>query len=368
MRKVFNEYVAAKWRIRVFAIEPVVEQQNVADFLSRRSLHRVDIAGAAGLGGGAAGAAVLNGSQSDIDAAAVRLNPTMVGFGAGESTFGWRFYPRVQVPKHDDLIRRAERAFLGDRLVDGEMQVEPGQRECTAFIVMPNFVSAIEFTTVAGWFHHGALREVRPTEMEASVALCRKLGTAKQQLAEVKERLDASGHISGPHVRCNEVEILQDRIHQLEDILPTQHYVSALPYGSDPVDAAIFESRGGNLAPTLTAWHGQPPDGTTDASLMIEGRGFSVHDTRVVVGNTPAEATPISRTVLLVKIAANAQTITGPDGKAYYDVNVATPNGVSNHLLIEVRRNELSRQESHSWWDACLSTPTRSSRAPGRGR
>jgi hypothetical protein len=204
--------------------------------------------------------------------------------------------------------------------------------------------------------------------MEASIALCRKLNTAKQQLAEVQERLEASGHMSGPHVRCNEVEILQDRIHQLEDLLPTQHYVSALPYGSDPVDAEIFESRGGNLAPTLTAWHGQPPDGTTDASLMIEGRGFSVHDTRVVVGNTPAEAVPISRTVLLVKISAYAQTMTGPDGKAYYDVNVATPNGVSNHLLIEVRPGDASRREAHGWWEACFATRGDAIRTPARGR
>ncbi|HEY2157764.1 MAG TPA: IPT/TIG domain-containing protein, partial [Isosphaeraceae bacterium] len=121
--------------------------------------------------------------------------------------------------------------------------------------------------------------------------------------------------------------------------------------------AEIFESRGGNLAPTLRAWHGQPPDGTTDASVMIEGRGFSVHDTRVVVGNTPADAVPISRTVLLVKISANAQTMTGPDGLSYYDVNVATPNGVSNHLLIEVRRGSQARREARSWWDDFCFTP-----------
>ncbi len=143
---------------------------------------------------------------------------------------------------------------------------------------------------------------------------------------------------------------------------------SALPYGSDAVDAEIFESRGGNLAPTLTAWHGQPPDGTTDASLMIEGRGFSVHDTRVVVGNTPAEAVPISRTVLLVKILANAQAMTVRDGRSYYDVNVATPNGVSNHLLIEVRRAEGPRREARGWWEACFSEAGAAIRAPTHDR
>ncbi len=45
-RRLFTEYVSSKWRIRVFAIEPVLEQQNVADFLSRRSIKHVDVAGA----------------------------------------------------------------------------------------------------------------------------------------------------------------------------------------------------------------------------------------------------------------------------------------------------------------------------------
>ena len=353
-RRIFNEYVAAKWRIRVFAIEPVVEQQNVADFLSRRSLKHVDVAGAAGPGAGvgAAGAAIAGGSQSEVDAAAVRLNPTMVGFGAGESTFGWRFYPRVRVPSQDDLIRRAERRLFGDDPSGAEHQIEPGQRECVAFVVMPSFVPAIEFSIFSGWFHHSAVRLGRPTDMESSLALCKKLETAKGDLAAAKRRLLAEGNGAASRLRCSEVEILEDRLRQLEDLLPTQHYVSALPYGSEPVAAEIFESRGGHLAPVLTAWHGQPPDGTGDASIMIEGRGFSVHDTRVLVGNTPAEAVPISRTVLQVRIDAHAQAMTAPDGRSYYDVHAATPNGVSNHLLIETKRpGPPSRREPEGWWE-----------------
>jgi hypothetical protein len=291
------------------------------------------------------GAIFSGGWQSDVDAAAVQLNPTMVGFGAGESTYGWRFYPRVAVPPKDDLLIRAEQALLGDVLDTGERQIEPGQRECIALVEIPTFVPAIEFTTVGGWFRHTPGREGRPTGMESSIDLCKRLSQAKQDLDEIRRRLDAQGDRPGLHSDCPEVQILGDRIHQLGNLLPSQHFVSALPYGSDPLNAEIFESRGGHLAPTLTAWHGQPPDGTTDASLLIEGRGFSVHDTRVVVGNTPAEALPVSRNVLLVKIAANAQALAAPDGKTYYDVHVATPNGVSNHLLIEVKRAEKHRDE-----------------------
>lgn len=356
-RRLFNAYVSSKWRIRVFAIEPVLEQQNVADFLSRRAIRHVDIAGAAGSGGGAAGAALSGGSQSEVDAAAVRLNPTMVGFGAGESTFGWRFYPRVQVPAHDDFVRRTERLIRGEDPAYGEQQLEPGQRECTAIVVMPNFIPAIEFTLVAGWFHHSGMRIGRPSEMGYSLLLCKKLHQAKEELAAVKRRLEADGHRSGPRLRCSEAEILEDRLQQLEDLLPTQHYVSSLPYGSDPVDAAIFESRGGHLAPRLTAWHGQPPDGSSEASIMVEGQGFSVHDTRVLVGNKPADAVPISRTVLQVKIAAGAQAMAAPDGKAYYDLHVATPNGVSNHLLIEARHTAEPPREPDGWWAIACPDP-----------
>lgn len=366
-RRLFNEYVAAKWRIRVFAIEPVLEQQNVADFLSRRSLRHFDLAGAAGSGpgSGTAGAAVAGGTQAEVDAAAVRLNPTMVGFGAGESTFGWRFYPRVQVPARDDLVRRVERTFLGDEPGGVEHQVEPGQRECVALVAMPSFVPGIEFSIVSGWFHHSSLRIARPTDMETALALCKRLRRAEDELAAAKARLQAAPGADA-RARCAEVAILEDRLRQLADLLPTQHYSSALPYGSEPVGAELFESRGGHFAPVLTAWHGQPPDGTTDASVMIEGRGFSVHDTRVLVGNTPADAVPISRTVLQVKIAAHAQAMSAPDGKSYYDVHVATPNGVSNHLLIEVRRPaDAARAEAPCWWDACFRTPTHAIRPAG---
>ena len=203
---------------------------------------------------------------------------------------------------------------------------------------MPSFVSAIEFTTVAGWFHHATVvGPGRPAEMENSLAMVKKIEKAREDLAAARRGLGPQPVQDDSPVRGRQLEILEHRLHQLEALLPTQDYVSALPYGSEAVGAEIFESRGGHLAPVLTAWHGQPPDGKGDASIMIEGRGFSVHDTRVIAGNAEAEAVPLSRTVLQVKIPAKARTMIAPDGKCYYDVHAATPNGISNHLLIEVR-------------------------------
>ncbi len=43
----FVKYVEAKWPLRVYAIEPVIAQQNVADAFGRRVQSSLDLAGAA---------------------------------------------------------------------------------------------------------------------------------------------------------------------------------------------------------------------------------------------------------------------------------------------------------------------------------
>ena len=49
--------------------------------------------------------------------------------------------------------------------------------------------------------------------------------------------------------------------------------------------------------------------------------------------------------------------MTTPDGKSYYDIHVATPNGVSNHLLIEARRPTDPRPEPEGWWAIACPDP-----------
>ena len=92
--------------MRVYAIEPVIAQQNVADGYGRRTQSGFDIAGAAPVAplkllGGLASAGLASERRSIEDETAIRLNPTMVGFGAGENTFGWIFYPRIQTKMRD---------------------------------------------------------------------------------------------------------------------------------------------------------------------------------------------------------------------------------------------------------------------------
>ena len=94
--RIFDHYVSTKWPLRVYAIEPVIAQQNVADAFGRRKLSSLEIVGSAYAGPIKALTGIANQRQAADDETAIRLNPTMVGFGAGQSTFGWIFYPRLQ--------------------------------------------------------------------------------------------------------------------------------------------------------------------------------------------------------------------------------------------------------------------------------
>ena len=43
--RVFQKYVDTKWPLRVYAIEPVIAQQNVADAFGRRKFSAIDLVG-----------------------------------------------------------------------------------------------------------------------------------------------------------------------------------------------------------------------------------------------------------------------------------------------------------------------------------
>ena len=107
--RLFEKYVNAKWPLRVYAIEPVIAQQNVADAFGRRTQSAFDLAAVAPVGplkalSGLASAGLASERRGAEDETAIRLNPTMVGFGAGESTFGWIFYPRIQTRTRDGRL------------------------------------------------------------------------------------------------------------------------------------------------------------------------------------------------------------------------------------------------------------------------
>ena len=123
---------------------------------------------------------------------------------------------------------------------------------------------------------------------------------------------------------------------QLRDMMPTQRMIVRVPTEADNNDSRIFCSLGLQLRPSLVGWHGRPPEQGVESTVFVEGRNFSLHDTHVVAGGQPAQAVLVSRHLLKVTISRDASPIPNKGGNPLLDINVATPNGVSNHLLIEM--------------------------------
>jgi hypothetical protein len=325
----FEQYVQAKWPLRVYAIEPVIAQQNVADVFSRRSQSAFDLVESGVVGPVKAIAGFGTERRGGQDETAVRLNPTMVGFGAGQSTFGWIFYPRIQTNggRNGRLLTDVA-LLLNGQFPDPfgtDQSIEPGQRECTVLIETPNFIPKIEFVTVADWFRTSEVGGGQKSDLEKASVLGRKLVAAENALGQAK--------INGQY-SAEEYQVAVDRLKQLRDLMPTQRLVVRVPFSGDHNDSRIFCSQGLQLRPSLLGWHGRPPVRGEASTIFLEGTNFSVHDTHVIAGGRDAVSVLVSRNVLEVTIAKDAAPTPSVSGNSLLDITVATPNGISNHLLI----------------------------------
>ena len=178
--------------MRVYAIEPVIAQQNVADAFGRRTLSSLDMVGSASPARSKAIAGVADQRQAADEETAIRLNPTMVGFGAGQSTFGWIFYPRLQTSGGNGRSLTDVALLLNGRVPDptgSDQSIEPGQRECTALVEMPNFIPKIEFVTVANWFRTSEVGDGQKSDLEKASALGRKLVRRKRRSSSPRSRV-----------------------------------------------------------------------------------------------------------------------------------------------------------------------------------
>jgi hypothetical protein len=381
-RTAFNRYVQARWPMHVFALDPVVQEQNIEDSYARR--REVQIAMAMAFASGRMSAAALNRytRRMETDMATLALNRTTVGFSHGSDTFGWRFYPRVQSPPTRGGLAAFTETLCGPS-ADADLasrQLEPGIRECTAILVMPSFVPAVTFDVRTNWFK---LAHPRCTEPSLEDAV-----SCSQMIASLHNtNLHALSHACS--LPTTALRPLLRRIEQLDRELPLQSLTAQLPYENTAGGFELFSTGTTALAPELLGWYGAPgvdPDRTT--SLYLIGRGFSVHDTSLIAGGRPVPITLISREVLRADIpagvatlptmpqpaasmpeevpppAGTAATLPSPgaspsspvsgqpslcsDGLALcnsremVDLHLATPYGVTAHMLVPVARQSLS--------------------------
>jgi hypothetical protein len=337
VQQVFNEYVRRKWPIHVYALDPQVEQQNVLDAYSQRTELQLALSVALSAGKIGFNNATKYARQLDEDLITIGLNRTAVGFGAGRSTFGWQFYPRVQSPPAPSNPARV----LGILLYNGtrpdygltHRRIEPGQRECVAMIVTPDFVPSIRLTSMANWFGLGKHSEQRldPDEL---LRLSRKLQSARCALAATADQ--------GKY-RPGELARMADRVDQLENLMPTQDFRVVLPEEGDFSGSEIFSSDAANLSPTLYTWFGEPPTVGKDSQVFLLGKAFSVIESQVIAGGVTAPYELLSRNVIKVTIPASARTVDVKERAPAkcFDVHLATPNGISDfHLLIPAKEEK----------------------------
>jgi hypothetical protein len=182
---------------------------------------------------------------------------------------------------------------------------------------------------------------------------------------------------------------LQNKAQQLEARLPLQSTMVQVPYENTLGGFAMFNTGITDLAPELYGWYGAPGINTNDTtSLFLIGNHFSVQGTRLVAGGVNVtDMEMLSRQVMRVTIPKNAlmierdtgkfardpvkpaaQEITAnvkdlratfdynkiqgkavldgdvkltkpapaapPEQELFVDVHIATPYGVTSHLLI----------------------------------
>jgi hypothetical protein len=380
-RAAFANYVRVRWPIRVFALDPVSEEQNVDDSYARRRELQIAMAMASASGPLNAQAMQRYTRRLELDMATVQLNKTAVGFAHGSDTFGWRFYPRVQTPP-----TRGGLAALGETICGptsdadlAQRRLEPGCRECVAIIVMPAFVPWVNLDIRTNWFSLTCPKDTDPGMAEAV-----RMARAVQAMQHTG---DACGRCPQGSSAAALGQLLR-RVDALSRELPLQSLQAQIPHENTSGGFELFNAGITDLAPELLGWYGAPGvDPTTTTSLFLIGKGFSIHDTRVIAGGKPARFRLLSREIMQVEIPAGAAIVPalpcaatarvarrdvrlasaaeplpspaapiagdcatcGPPGlegcgvdcnrREAVEVHLATPYGVTSHLLVPVARH-----------------------------
>ena len=338
-RMLFNEYVRYRWPIHVVAVDPITQDQNVADSFSQR--REMQLALALGFASGRVGADSFTrmARRLELDMETIALNRTVVGFSHGSDTFGWRFYPRVQSPDTGGHLQTFAVDMFKGISRDHELRerrLEPGTREVTAIVIMPSFVPYVIFDTRTNWFKltHPDKREFT---LQDTVAVSGEI----MQMRRLSTACAKDAHL----YRQDEVYRLTRAVEQLERRLPLQTTYAQMPFENSLGGFEFFNTGTADLAPELHGFYGEPgirvksTPTTRKTTIFLVGNHFSVHETKVIAGNQAIcddDMTLISRQVMQVSVPETATVIDDGKGGKFVDVHVATPYGVSNHILVPV--------------------------------
>jgi|GEM_PF-4797922 len=354
-KQVFAEYVKCRWPVRVFALDPVVQQQNVNDAFSLRREMQMSLALAFSQQSVNAQSVSRYMRRIEQDIRTIALNNTHVAFGAGNDTFGWRFYPRVQTPGVESNLTVIARDLVWggpnkDQLLK-QWRIEPGMRECVALVVMPSFVKHLRFDVRTNWFKlvpSPATKMLHTANVPASMLDTMEWSKLIRSMEDsvMKCMKDEQKYRNG------EVERLLKRAEQLSNQLPLNTMYAQVPNENNLGGFEMFSAGVTDLAPELVGFHGAPGiDPERETVLFLVGNNFSVHRTDVIAGNQPLKSyNMLSREVLQITIPRHPRidrrlcqertdhTVCCNEdcNDLYVEVRVATPYGVSSALHIPV--------------------------------
>lgn len=330
-RQAFAEYVRCRWPMHVFAVDPVAQQQNLADTFSSRREMQLAMSLAFVSGQISASNMMRYARRIEFDFATIDINGTAIGFSHGGETFGWRFYPRFQTPDIEGngtvLVRDL---FLGGpnrNALLRQRRLEPGMRECVAIVMMPSFVPYADLEVASDWFSL-----TNPKHKLLNSAQAMRLSKA------IKSIHNCAGNVGDVDCyRDGDFERLLAKARQLEERLPLQSAKVQVPYENTLGGFAMFNTGVTDLAPELIGWYGSSsvnPRGAT--VLFLVGNHFSVHQTKVIAGGQEVSSQELlSRQVMKVTIPPGLTTV-GDANQQFVDVHLATPYGATPHLLIPV--------------------------------
>lgn len=335
-RRAFNEYVACRWPVYTFAVDPVTEQQNIQDSLSQRREMQLALSLAFASGSLTAQSFTRAARRLEADYQTIELNRTVVGFSHGDNTFGWRFYPRFQPPEIPGTVKVLSRDLLGGRAFTKaqearERRLEPGQRECVALVIMPSFVPYAEVNVSSSWFNLNDPK-CKSHSTKETVQLSRRL----QAIETVCPKADHEKYLAGEFAR------LQAKAKMLAARLPLQDMKFPVPFENTLGGFEFFNSGVTDLAPQLRGWYGAPGYDGNAVSLYLMGDNFSVANTSVTAGGKllpPESVKLLSRQVVSVTLPSGlALSEDKPglysDNGKFVDVRLATPYGVTGSLRV----------------------------------
>ena len=231
----FRDYVHHRWPIITFGLDPVTDQQNIAD--SYNLQRDLQLAVSYAFATGQIGFNSLNTFRRQIEQSsdAVALNRTVTGFIHDNDVFGFRFTPRFQNPPN----QRTNFGVIASQLIGGgpgpdyqikKSKLEPGMREVTAVVLVPNFLTALRLDVTTNWF--------RFNDPEHLVFHSKRAMEQGRKIQELKSTL--LDPCSEMQYRDVDRRVLRSKLDMVEKMLPWQTKVVLLPFDNSSSGFDLF--------------------------------------------------------------------------------------------------------------------------------